>query len=70
MMDCLCVVRVNVNAIGQRDTNLNSCGFCGGTGVLPIETRKRVSYIMMMPPSEVSLPSYLNLKIPRISVPR
>lgn len=69
MMDCLCVVRVNINAIGQRDTNLNSCGFCGGTGVIPTETRKRVSYIMMTP-SETVLPSYLNLKIPRISVPR
>ena len=70
MMDCLCVVRVNINVLGQKQTRLKSCGFCGGTGVLPIETRKRVSYIMMMPPSEVSLPSYLNLKIPRISVPR
>ena len=47
MMDCLCVVNVNVNVIGQRDTNLNSRGFCGGTGVIPTETRKRVSYIMM-----------------------
>ena len=67
-MDCLCVVRVNINAIGQRDTYLNSCGFCGGTGV-PTETRRRVSYIMMTP-SETVVPSYLNLKIPRISVPR
>lgn len=36
MMDCLCVVRVNINVTGQRDTNLNSCGFCGGAGVIPI----------------------------------
>ena len=31
-MDCLCVVGVNINGIGQRDTYLNSRGFCGGTG--------------------------------------
>ena len=69
MMDCLCVVRVNINAIGQRNTNLNSCGFCGGTGVLPTETRRRVSYIMMTPSETFDKPSYLSLKIPRMPLP-
>ena len=76
MMDCLCVVGVEVTTVGQRVTKLKSRGFCGGNSVSG--NVKKVSYISMgggtttNPPNPPTLdvPTYLNLQIPEINQPQ